>query len=512
MSTVEERREEKDGSREIADVGAIQRRHDERASVAQMLRRSVQATKQGTPSSTTHTSKRLGDCTPGTDKPDIPKMKSSFVGANEKELMHSPDPPSPSSTVGLDKKRDRKYPYGNIEKAAILFDSDTGQREPEVMSDAGQSEPQVVSGTHAPMSTPIPPVNNSSPGAYRVSGIDGLTDEREFSSNELSLPGDLNQDDPVAAHLVDKDEDEQRIRELEEQNRRLREREQTAAVATVLSKREILRSFFNLRDPEFRRQRICGLVVIVLVMVGIVLGIALTRKGPVSTTPAATQAPTPAPTSALHGSVSEFLSDVSFDGGASLNDQSTPQFKAVQWLTNNTNLDNYTDGQRIQRYALATLFFSTQGTKWLVKDLWLDDGPECKWAKLACTSQDEVSRLQFLQNDLNGTIPPEIALLSDSLDSIQFQENTLVGKLPPEFQFLSHLTTLDLDENVLSGTIHTEYGRLSDLIFLRMGKNKLTGTIPTELFQLRRLNTFRLGNNLSGTFPSLIAQLTGLSK
>jgi hypothetical protein len=65
------------------------------------------------------------------------------------------------------------------------------------------------------------------------------------------------------------------------------------------------------------------------------------------------------------------LIPVSLDNGTALRTPSTPQNKAFNWLAININLDFYSDAKKLQRYALVTLFFSTNGASWLTKDGWL---------------------------------------------------------------------------------------------------------------------------------------------
>jgi hypothetical protein len=311
---------------------------------------------------------------------------------------------------------------------------------------------------------------------------------------------DRNVDDSlVTAELVDTEEEEQRIQELEAQNKTLREREQNIVEARVVKKSEILKSFFDLRDPEFRRQRLCAFGFIFLAVAAIVLGVVLTKdnRRPVGPpTEAPTMAPTPEPTSEGLGELTVFLSEfASFDGGASIRDQSTPQYQAAKWLANkNTNIDVYSEKQKIQRYALATLYFSTNGDNWADSTNWLDDGDECgRWwqsigSDLSCTSQNDISTIFLGGNGLKGSIPPELAFLSNSLEMIELSTNGLTGTVPTELALLTVLRSLDLDENTLTGTISTELGLLTKLDFLAMaGENIFTGTIPEQLYLLTNL-------------------------
>jgi hypothetical protein len=109
------------------------------------------------------------------------------------------------------------------------------------------------------------------------------------------------------------------------------------------------------------------------------------------------------------------LIPVAFDNGKALQEQSTPQNNALNWLANNTNIDSYPAAKKIQRYALATLFFSTNGTSWYEKDEWMSNSNECLWynSGLSVCTNGSVETLSLAFNNLIGTIPNELALLSN---------------------------------------------------------------------------------------------------
>jgi outer membrane biosynthesis protein TonB len=109
------------------------------------------------------------------------------------------------------------------------------------------------------------------------------------------------------------------------------------------------------------------------------------------------------------------ISENSFDGGADASNTSTPQNEALNWLAGNTNLDTYSDKTKIQRYALATLYHSTGGGEtWDQTKSWLTDADECSdWNRLWTFCSEKNVTVLRLPNGLQGTIPDEIALLSD---------------------------------------------------------------------------------------------------
>lgn len=333
------------------------------------------------------------------------------------------------------------------------------------------------------------------PGAHYVVGIAG-TPEPDTIQTPTATATTTADETLVAATLVDTAQEEQRIQDLEEQNRRLRQRESNIVLAQVVNKSEIVKSLLDFRDPEFRRWRIGVTLFLLLVLGGVVAAIVVTRDRDGDPTFPPTQAPTPEPTTVRHSELSDFLAEhASFDGGLALVTQPSPQYQAVKWLANSTTVIDFEAYKQmlIQRYVLATLYFATNGNNWTESEGWLDDGDECgRWFQsgatyLSCTTDDEVKIIRLENNNLQGSLPPELALLSDSLTMISLRENELTGTLPTEIALLTGVNSFDVDINNIEGTIITEVGSMSLLTFLGMSGNVFSGTIPTELYRLTAL-------------------------
>jgi hypothetical protein len=170
------------------------------------------------------------------------------------------------------------------------------------------------------------------------------------------------------------------------------------------------------------------LVVVVAVVVGSVVAIFLLRSQDDSKDKAPTvgdTVPTTLPTAISElQDLTKLLSSVSPDGGAALQTPWTPQYNALNWLVGNSNLDRYSDERKIQRYVLATLYYSTNGDYWLVNTGWMSDSNECEWhidaSDFAHSTETfcidgAVVKLILLENNLVGNIPAEVSLLSKSL-------------------------------------------------------------------------------------------------
>jgi hypothetical protein len=239
--------------------------------------------------------------------------------------------------------------------------------------------------------------------------------------------------------------------------------------------------------------------------------------------------PTAAPTSTVSGLI-ELLSLVSPDGGTAIALSSTPQSKAVNWLANNTNLDLYSDKRKIQRYALAVFYYSTNGEYWSNKAGWLNYGDECDWYTLAdvsfCDATGKIVEVDFYDgntengNNLVGTIPNELAMLSDSLGKRCLWYQLLHDEKSSYYYQLLYIVAVLVDELVLpknnmEGSIATEIGLLNALsesiLMLIIAMFSLHSTLILIICPFTaQLQLFN--NTLTGQIPSEIGKLTAMGE
>lgn len=84
------------------------------------------------------------------------------------------------------------------------------------------------------------------------------------------------------------------------------------------------------------------------------------------------------------------------------------------------------------------------------------------------------------------------------------EENNLVGTIPTEIGLLSDLAIWGMERGGLTGNIPSEIGQLSGLIFLDLDFNDLSGSLPTEIYLLTGLTQFDVNNNrLSGNIDQI---------
>jgi Leucine-rich repeat (LRR) protein len=159
--------------------------------------------------------------------------------------------------------------------------------------------------------------------------------------------------------------------------------------------------------------------------------------------------------------------------------------------------------------ALVTLYTSTNGANWRTKTNWLSDKPVDTWYGVTIDS-GRVRRIVLRDNNLAGSIPPEIGNLTD-LRSINLRENHLAGSIPSQIGSLTKLDSLDIHYNQLTGELPPEMGNMTQLSYINLSKNFLTGTIPNEFTNLSNLETLIIVcNHLSGNFPIPVLSLTQL--
>ncbi|KAL3941237.1 MAG: hypothetical protein SGARI_000668 [Bacillariaceae sp.] len=207
---------------------------------------------------------------------------------------------------------------------------------------------------------------------------------------------------------------------------------------------------------------------------------------------------------------------------------STPQQLAYDWLINDPSYWNYTDTTLIQRWVLATFYYSTDGDAWdtdvfppdvqLGKAAWLNYSSECLWESTnqgangdVCNDNGEIFALHLRNVGLNGTLPEELGLLT-SLEIIFANGNPdLYGTIPTQLGLLTDLEKLQLSNNGVEGTLPTEIGAWTRLSVAGFGNNELVGTMPTELGLWTSLVTLGVqGNELTGELPSEMGRLIRL--
>jgi len=169
------------------------------------------------------------------------------------------------------------------------------------------------------------------------------------------------------------------------------------------------------------------------------------------------------------------------------NDPTSPQALAMEWLVRDPNysrIDNTTttiiimNNRLVQRFVLATLYYSTDGmNSWTHQDRWLDyETHECEWYHRAsstsftlsleqtnsyeyykdtmvhCDNDGMLRHLWMVKNNLRGSLPAELFLLS-SLQSISMEKNPgLTAQIPSQLGLLSDLAVLFLDNNNHTGS------------------------------------------------------------
>lgn len=122
--------------------------------------------------------------------------------------------------------------------------------------------------------------------------------------------------------------------------------------------------------------------------------------------------------------------------------------------------------------ALVDLYNATSGDNWTNNTNWLSNKPVNEWYGLT-VENNNVMAIELDNNNLDGTIPPEIAGLT-RLDTLSLNNNKLTGRIPYGIRYLTYLKYLNLSNNGLKETRQGIIGDLHNLEHLLISNNEWT--------------------------------------
>ena len=257
--------------------------------------------------------------------------------------------------------------------------------------------------------------------------------------------------------------------------------ELTAATATSVAspiveahrvdENHAIRMFFRNRKVQFGLSLLAALFI--LLVVGTVAGVTGFGRAdlkndatPAPVGPAPTSSPTSPPTMENDLDLKYFVNNIlpSYTKASMARDDSA-QSKALFWLQyNNTDLESYSIQRRLQRFALATLYFATRGdTRWVNTAGWLSDDHECMWFQKTFGISANVTTIK-------QTSKPGVCNDKDEYIELSLGRNGLRGTLPEELGLLTALTHLTMPENIITGSLPSTLGKLTMLERLRLCK------------------------------------------
>jgi len=199
--------------------------------------------------------------------------------------------------------------------------------------------------------------------------------------------------------------------------------------------------------------------------------------------------------------------------------RNSPQYKAFEWVSSQKlKVSNY---RIIQRFVLATFYYSTYGESWDIDykgddDMWLSHWNECRWRGVRCLDYrthkivEAVTLINMSGYGVSGKIPSEIGELP-FLEILHLNDNALTGFIPQSLVTLTNLRELSLQHNQLSGRIPSYFGNMRRLENVNLSFNEFIGEIPSGLSRWESVIKIDMSHNkLAGPFPKELKGLKNL--
>ncbi|CAB9498142.1 LRR receptor-like serine threonine-protein kinase At4g08850-like [Seminavis robusta] len=402
----------------------------------------------------------------------------------------SPSPDDPSLTACL-----------HLGIQSVIFDNDNSNSIQSIMTSPSSFGVQ-------PLRLPNP---ERLPGAIHVRGLNSYTSNNrgtrprgenppinDRAANIVNTDTSTNNNDLAVANLVVEEDLHPAI--LEDLDAAARKRQES--------------------NKNIKKYGCLGAIFLIIILIIVVVVVSVRGNKPTDSTLmmpslAPTTYHTQAPT-ALEGSLLTLLPDETVHAIA--DDADSPQSKAWQWLLQDYELlPYYTSARVVQRFALATLYYATEGSNWAVQTNWLDHSVhECGWFNRPdYAMMNSLSEVYpgYLQGFFPSTEPPKPCDNNGLYQHLWLDRNNLSGYLPTEIYLLSTLKTLSLGYNQIWGTISSHIGQLRSLEGLHMTMLQEAGNIPSEVGFLTTLRHVALEeNNHQGHIPTELWLLTNLEQ
>jgi hypothetical protein len=106
-----------------------------------------------------------------------------------------------------------------------------------------------------------------------------------------------------------------------------------------------------------------------------------------------------------------------------LQDTDSPQHRAFEWVTSDPGYFGYSPERIIQRWVLSVFALGFSSRPSVFDDSWMGDSDECTWYSSrpdsVCNADGLYERIDVRDASLFGTLPSELALLSNSLSKFE---------------------------------------------------------------------------------------------
>eukprot|EP00537_Pseudo-nitzschia_pungens_P001739 CAMPEP_0172368868 /NCGR_PEP_ID=MMETSP1060-20121228/29612_1 /TAXON_ID=37318 /ORGANISM="Pseudo-nitzschia pungens, Strain cf. cingulata" /LENGTH=500 /DNA_ID=CAMNT_0013093605 /DNA_START=54 /DNA_END=1556 /DNA_ORIENTATION=+ len=208
-------------------------------------------------------------------------------------------------------------------------------------------------------------------------------------------------------------------------------------------------------------------------------------------------------------------------------DKDTAQRQAMIWMCRDKNVNSIEHTEKLQRFVLAVLFYSTNmipsmhvdnPKAWRVADNWLTNAHSCDWMGVECNDDKVIVAIYLEKNRLSGKIPNEIAIIANNIDSLDFTDNIIHMRDNDFDAFLSlkRLKTLLMDDNYLFNEdgLPSQLSALTSLEKLRLSYNVFEGQLNKHsvLDSMTKLSHLEIESNyFTGAMPDAIMNMENLT-